>query len=152
MLLVMSQDDARTRLGRYVRRRRLELGLSIDEARAAGGGMSATTWSRVEKGLKVRDLTYGGVDQALKWITGSSDETLAGGEPTPIEAREVADSTHAADELTAERELSAREIADRMTELANWIKTDRERERQEYEERLRRLEEEVKELRNRQSG
>lgn len=82
----MGKDDAaRVRLGRYVRRRRIDLGLSIDEAAILGGKMSPTTWSRVEQGKKARELTYGGVERALKLASGSVRAILAGGEPTPTE-------------------------------------------------------------------
>lgn len=144
----MSQDDARKRLGRYVRRRRIDLGLSIDDARAAAGGMSATTWSRVEKGQTVRGLTYGGVDQALKWTSGSSEETLTGGEPTPLEDRDLADPARATDQLTVEREPDIHEIARRLAERVRWIEEDRERDRAE----MRRLQEEIERLKGEQSG
>lgn len=79
----MTTDEARARLGEYVRRRRRYLRLTIDEA-AALGQMSPTTWSRVETAKAVRDLTYGGIDKPLQWEAGSADNVLAGGDPVPI--------------------------------------------------------------------
>ena len=67
-------------LGALVHRERLRWGLSIDEA-ADRAGMSAVTWSRIEKGLPVRALTYAGVERVLRWDPGDSKEFLAAGKP-----------------------------------------------------------------------
>jgi transcriptional regulator with XRE-family HTH domain len=71
-------EEALERLARRVRRRRQALGLTIDDA-AEEGGVSPTTWSRVELGRPVRGLTYGVVDRVLRWSEGSAEAILDGG-------------------------------------------------------------------------
>lgn len=95
-------DNAREQLGRRVRRRRVNLGLSIDEA-AELGTMSPTTWSRVEAGKTVRNLTYGGVDRVLQWGAGTAEAFLTGDEP-PFEDHQLEDGGHASDDLAATRD------------------------------------------------
>jgi transcriptional regulator with XRE-family HTH domain len=70
----------RRQLAERVHRRRLELDLSINAA-ARLGSMSPITWSRVESGKSVRELTYAGVDRALNWETGTAERLLRGGDP-----------------------------------------------------------------------
>lgn len=69
-----------TRLGRRVRERRENKGMTIVEA-ATAAGMSHVTWGRVEKGERVRPLTYTAIDRALGWVAGSCRAVLGGGEP-----------------------------------------------------------------------
>ncbi|MGR6922667.1 helix-turn-helix domain-containing protein [[Actinomadura] parvosata] len=76
----MDRETARQALAERVRRRRLALGWSIDEA-AERGSMSPTTWTRVEEAKRVRDLTYAGIERALGWQAGSVDQIADGGEP-----------------------------------------------------------------------
>lgn len=75
-------DDDRTRLGRAVKRAREALRLSIDGA-AEAARMSPVTWSNVEQGKRVRDLTYAGIERALGWTSGSVDSILDGGAEVP---------------------------------------------------------------------
>ncbi|WP_433379105.1 hypothetical protein [Streptosporangium sp. CA-115845] len=82
------------RLAEMVKSRRLSLHLSINGA-ARQGAMSPITWTRVEKGLNVRELTYAGVDRALGWEQGSAARVLEGGDPPPGLADEAADETPA---------------------------------------------------------
>ncbi|MER6828791.1 hypothetical protein ABT352_22610 [Streptosporangium sp. NPDC000563] len=80
------------RLAEMVKSRRLSLRLSINGA-ARQGAMSPITWTRVERGFKVRELTYAGVDRALDWEQGSAARVLQGGDPSPGPADEVTDET-----------------------------------------------------------
>lgn len=64
--------------------RRLALGLSKEEA-ARRGNMSVKTWTSVEKGEPVRDVTYAGVDKALEWVPGSAEAVLDGNDPEVVE-------------------------------------------------------------------
>jgi transcriptional regulator with XRE-family HTH domain len=80
----MDRETARQALAERVRRRRLALGWSIDEA-AERGSMSPTTWTRVEEAKKVRDLTYAGIERALGWQPGSVDQIAEGGEAKEAE-------------------------------------------------------------------
>lgn len=43
------------------------------------------TWTSVEKGEVVRDVTYAGVDKALEWQPGSAEAVLDGNDPVAIE-------------------------------------------------------------------
>lgn len=70
-------DDRLSVLARRVRICRSELGLSA-EAAAVAGGLSAPTWTRVERGVPVQAATYRGVERALGWQSGRVDELLAG--------------------------------------------------------------------------
>lgn len=90
----MAEQTALTGLGARVRRRREAMGMTIDVA-AEAGPMSAVTWGRVEKGLKVRRLSYSSVDRVLGWRPGACLDFLEHGtEPGPPASRaEVAEET-----------------------------------------------------------
>ncbi|MFC7720996.1 helix-turn-helix domain-containing protein [Nonomuraea recticatena] len=68
-------------LAKATRERRLTLGLSINAA-AKAAHMSPITWSRVEAGKHVRELTYAAVERVLGWNSDSAAAVLAGGQPT----------------------------------------------------------------------
>lgn len=74
--------EGRDRLAKYVRERRLELGLAIKRA-AAQAGMSKDTWTRIERGETVRGMSYAKVDTTLGWAVGSCEAILRGSEPLP---------------------------------------------------------------------
>lgn len=59
----------------------------MSKDKAAGvGRMSAVTWTRVETGETVRDLSYIGVSKALGWTDSSCiDYIERGAEPVPVE-------------------------------------------------------------------
>lgn len=80
----MQTRAGRDWLGEQVRVHRLAQGLSKEEA-ARRGGMSVKTWTSVEEGGVVRDVTYAGVDRALGWQPGSAEAVLDGNEPIVIE-------------------------------------------------------------------
>lgn len=62
----------------------MELGLNkIDVARAAG--ITITTYGNIEAGRSVRDTTYGKVEPALGWATGTCLDVLHGEAPTIAE-------------------------------------------------------------------
>jgi transcriptional regulator with XRE-family HTH domain len=85
MFLASSTDvtssDALRRLGAAVRSARARIGLTIDEV-ADQGGVSPTTWGKVERGEDgVRRTTYAIVERVLGWEAGSVEIVLDGGEP-----------------------------------------------------------------------
>jgi transcriptional regulator with XRE-family HTH domain len=68
------------RLGRRVRQRRYELGLTQRDA-AVAGRVSDQTWVNVERGTKVSDRTLASVERSLRWQPGSAQAVAEGGEP-----------------------------------------------------------------------
>lgn len=83
----MSDDDGLRRLAETIRRRRLDLGLTQQEA-ADQGGLSATTWRMAEKYQQaVSDLSQVAIAKALGWRSDGVARVLAGEEP------ELADSS-----------------------------------------------------------
>lgn len=81
-------DDARQRLAAVAKRRRAELGLSLNDANAKAAGTSKGTWQRVEKGQKIHDTNYKKIDGVLQWAPGSCLRVLDGGEPTSVQDME----------------------------------------------------------------
>jgi DNA-binding XRE family transcriptional regulator len=77
------------RLAGLIAQRRVDLGMNkIDMARTAG--LTITTYSKVEAGLSVRDVTYAKIEPILGWATGSCRHILNGGSaPTVIEPSSV---------------------------------------------------------------
>lgn len=69
--------DAWKTFGEKVQQRRLELGLTQDEA-AERGGVSGTTWRNIEKGngTSYRALTLSGVCRALGWPPNAYSQIL----------------------------------------------------------------------------
>jgi transcriptional regulator with XRE-family HTH domain len=64
--------------GRRVRRARLRLGLTQQEAAERSGGLvSYSQWRVIEKGTRAnyRQLTLRGVEKALEWDAGESGES-----------------------------------------------------------------------------
>lgn len=81
--------DAWQRLGRMLERRRGELGYGFRQrARFArdSGGPSVKTISRLEKGERggYPESTIGAVETLYRWVPGSVEAVLRGGEPTPM--------------------------------------------------------------------
>ena len=84
-------NDAWTRLGRMLERRRGELGYGFRQrarfARERGGGMiSVKTISRMENGERAsyHESTVGTVEAMYQWSPGSVERVLTGGEPNPL--------------------------------------------------------------------
>jgi hypothetical protein len=73
------------RLARIARRRRVELGLALNDVNAKAGGLSNRTWQRVEKGLEIRETNYVKIDGLLRWAPGSCLGVLDGRDPVPVE-------------------------------------------------------------------
>lgn len=75
--------DSWTRLGRTVRRRRQELGLT-----QGVGGVSAATWRKVENAIEppYREATLHRIAASLDWTSDSPERILAGDEPVEIPA------------------------------------------------------------------
>jgi hypothetical protein len=77
-------DHDRDRLAQVARARRADLGLALTDATAKEAGLSKGTWTRVEKGLPIRETNYVKIDGALHWAAGSCLAVLKGGKPTPV--------------------------------------------------------------------
>src|SRR5262245_48992186 len=77
--------DARHKLARAVRDRRLQLRLS---ARAAAdlAGVARGTWIALEDASRrTAETNYAGIERALQWKAGSVARILDGGEPTVLD-------------------------------------------------------------------
>jgi hypothetical protein len=75
----------RERLGRLIRERRLERGLSV-RAAAIAAQIDRATWAAAEAGTRgIREHNYAGVERTLRWVPGSIYEILEGGNPVPVE-------------------------------------------------------------------
>ena len=81
----MEPSEPLGRVAEMVKRRRLELGLSQEEA-AKLGDMSENTWRKLESyGKPVSELKKAGITQALGWRSDAIEHILAGADP-PEEA------------------------------------------------------------------
>ncbi|MFJ1647918.1 hypothetical protein [Streptomyces sp. NPDC088258] len=103
-----TRDPAR--LAPVAKQRRIDLGIALDDKNAKAGGTSKGTWSRVEKGLRVRDLTYPKIDALLQWASGSCVAVMEGREPVPARASEAAPGATISEMSATERSEKAREI------------------------------------------
>lgn len=74
------------KLGDAMRQRRAELRLSTRKA-ALAAGIDWNTWGSAEKGNRIRDAGFPGIEEALGWSPGSVRAVLAGGEPSPAAAQ-----------------------------------------------------------------
>lgn len=74
------------RLGAYVTRRRDELGMTQTDVQATGGPSTATQ-RLIESAGRVayRSAILASLERALRWESGSVEQILVGGEPTPTE-------------------------------------------------------------------
>lgn len=111
-------DRARTPLGEAMRRRREELGLSIDEVAKRAKPGSSEKWIRnLETGVTRRPqrINIGGLENALQWAPGTIRRILQGGEPEAAMTTVTVDGgegmtlflpvrdPHSADEIAAAR-------------------------------------------------
>ncbi|WP_225725489.1 MULTISPECIES: hypothetical protein [unclassified Nocardia] len=81
-------EGAAERFGRIVRSRRLALGMTQRDVKAAGGP-SVMTQNHIENGTSPHTptpTTLGKYDHVLRWKVGSASATFYGGEPTPLDA------------------------------------------------------------------
>lgn len=101
------------RLADLVIQRRLELGLDkIDVARAAD--LAIMTYGKIEKGLSVRDSSYGKLEPALGWASGSCFDILAGADQAALITEHVGPavtSPFLADDLAGEVESIVQDAA-----------------------------------------
>jgi hypothetical protein len=84
-----SDDMDWQRLGRYVTKRRIELGYRTREALVdADLGIKLRTLGNIETGRQAgyHGNTLATLETALRWTTGSIAKVLRGGEPTNIDA------------------------------------------------------------------
>lgn len=65
-----SDEEARARLGRAVKLRRTEIGLSLRRA-ALSSGIARNTWKGLEEGTRAtQDQHYGAIERTLLWPAG----------------------------------------------------------------------------------
>ena len=91
--------------GRRVRRARLRLGLTQQEAAERSGGLvSYSQWRVIEKGTRAqyRALTMRGVERALEW--GSGEAEASDTDKVAELEREVAELRQRLEAIEAERE------------------------------------------------
>ncbi|MGW6376285.1 hypothetical protein ACWFRB_09500 [Rhodococcus sp. NPDC055112] len=94
----MANDIAR--LGRFVERRRKELGLSQIELWQAGGPSNSTlTGLETGAATTVGRVTLRKLDKSLRWVDGSANAVLEGGEPEPELSERERYQKHQADYL-----------------------------------------------------
>ncbi|MFF7837630.1 helix-turn-helix domain-containing protein [Streptomyces ossamyceticus] len=55
------------------------------KAAADAAGITKDTWQRVEEGKAVREVSYVGVERALRWAVGSCIAIAEGGEPALVD-------------------------------------------------------------------
>jgi hypothetical protein len=82
-----TEETAWERLAAFVRDRRVDLGMTQDEAAArAGKGMNRTTWGKVERARldAVSAKTEYAICRALKWTGDSVQRIHKGEDPIPI--------------------------------------------------------------------
>jgi hypothetical protein len=83
-------SDPHARLEAAMRKRRLELGMKTWRDLAIAADISYETIRKLRTGEGVpAEGTLHGLERALQWAHGSIDNTLAGGDPTPIDRRAV---------------------------------------------------------------
>lgn len=74
-------EDPVRRLAQWIRKRRIELGLSQRTA-ADRAGIARNTWIAAEDGARrVYDENYAKIERALQWLPGSIGLILEGGDP-----------------------------------------------------------------------
>lgn len=69
------------RLATVARKRRLDLGLALNDKNAKAAGTSKGTWQRVERGEAIRPTNYTKIDGLLQWAPGGCLAILRGDEP-----------------------------------------------------------------------
>ncbi len=75
-----AEAESRSRLARHVEQRIGEMAVEYAEV-ARVAGFSIETLSKIRKGLKVKQSTYGKLERGLGWRGGSTRDVLSGGEP-----------------------------------------------------------------------
>lgn len=105
-----SDDVSRQRLARLVIARRVQLGWHKADA-ATAAGLTITTYMRVEKGLSVRDVTYGKIERALGWVSEACDAVLQGADEAQV-AGEVVDGVRYAPTVAGLDEDARRAVQD----------------------------------------
>jgi transcriptional regulator with XRE-family HTH domain len=108
--------DDLARLGKAVRDRRLELGLTQAEA-AKIALVSDTTWLSVETGKPASERTYRGIARALQWTAGSIAVVLANGDPIELTAERSRGDVSPLDRITPAHMADVFALADAITVL-----------------------------------
>lgn len=71
--------DGSKKLASEIKKRRLDLGMTIEEA-AMKAGVGIKTWCRYEAGESIRNDKYMGVCKALNWRSFPGEKDTSGGE------------------------------------------------------------------------
>lgn len=103
-------DLDRERLASAARARRKNLGLGLTDVTAKAGGTSKKTWTRVEKGMPVRDISYVAIDGLLRWAPGSCLAILDGGDPVPVDPSQAERGTVLSELSPAMHDAEARKV------------------------------------------
>lgn len=81
--------EARARLGRLAKDRRLELRISV-RAAATRAHVARDTWTGLEEATRrTAETNYAGIEQTLRWTPGSVARVLAGGEPAEMPTKDA---------------------------------------------------------------
>lgn len=77
-------EPNRERLGHAIESRRKAMGLSLSAA-ARLAGVDRATWTGSERGTRQTETyNYASIERALKWVPGSVETVLAGGDPIEL--------------------------------------------------------------------
>lgn len=79
-----AHDDTPARLAGFIRKRRLELGISARQA-AEAAGIARNTWTAAEEGSRrTSETNYAAIERALRWAPGSISRIKTGEGPEPL--------------------------------------------------------------------
>ena len=139
MLCHMTTNVRLAELGQRVRARRTAASLSIDAA-AEKGEVSPVTWSRVELGRPVRELTYASVERVLGWPPGACRSYLDAGKEPPKTVMGKAHFTssatlQASGTVLSQREARQQHLALALVEAEKALASATEEELEEFEEK-----------------
>jgi hypothetical protein len=98
-------NDARAKLGRLIKARRLALGLSLSRA-AKSAPIDRVTWTAAEDATRsTRRIHFAAIERVLHWSPGSIDAILDGRDPTELPEPPAAPRRAAEAEPTLEQEI-----------------------------------------------
>ena len=104
-------DERRRRLADFVNRRRLELGLSINEA-ARLAGVSRGTWRGVERAERTtEEYQFAAIERALQWRPGSILDFLRGRINAPVPLGSQPEAEERAEDSSLPKDIQAAILA-----------------------------------------
>lgn len=141
-------DDATSpaAVGRQLARRRANLDLTQDQL-AMAVGVRSRSISAIERGSNaIQRSKRSAWEKALRLKPGTISRAYEDGSPLEPADISLTDSAHAQDDITVEREPTLAEMTQMLEDRIRWFEEDNERKRKADEERIKRLEEEVRRL------